>query len=70
MADSDYLRENGYSFLVEGDIPSDWGDDGVLQEQLIFDSFQEAKEWSLANNGQAFTRNPLGSGFVPKYREK
>jgi len=32
LADSDYLRENGYSFLVEGDIPSDWGDDGVLQE--------------------------------------
>ncbi|MBO2606399.1 hypothetical protein [Shewanella algae] len=67
-SDSDYLRENGYGFLVEGDIPSSWGDDdsSSIKKDLVFDNFQEAKEWSLANNGQAFTRNPVGSGFVPK----
>ena len=29
MADSDYFRENGYGFLVNGedDVPSDWGAD-------------------------------------------
>lgn len=70
-SDSDYLRENGYGFLVEGDIPSGWGDDDSSSRKtsLVFDNFQEAKEWSLANDGQAFTRNPVGSGFVPKNRK-
>ncbi|MEZ8942502.1 MULTISPECIES: hypothetical protein [unclassified Vibrio] len=42
-SDSDYLAENGYSFLVDGNIPKGWGE-GVSQkspsithEKVIFD---------------------------------
>lgn len=68
-ADSDYLSENGYGFLVEGDIPSGWGFDEPQEEkESIFGTFQEAKNWSLKNNGGAFTRNPNGSGYISKER--
>ena len=38
-------------------------------ENLYFSSFQEAKQWAMANVGQAFTRSPDGSGFIPKAKE-
>lgn len=69
-SDSDYLREHGYGFLVEGDIPSNWGDDSYEEyedpEPDFFHSFQEAKKWALNNPGRTITRSPDGKGFIIK----
>jgi Leucine-rich repeat (LRR) protein len=66
--DADYLRENGYGNLVDGDIP-DWGDpptgyEEPEKETLHFHSFRQAKAWARRNRGKTIIRNPNGHGFV------
>jgi Leucine-rich repeat (LRR) protein len=70
-SDSDYLREQGYGFLVEGDIPSDWGgnDESESNKSFFpekFDTFNEAKEWAKNNPDESITRSPVGEGFIVK----
>lgn len=38
-------------------------------EGLYFATFQEAVEWAKNNIGKSFTRNPNGSGFIPKSKK-
>lgn len=33
---------------------------------LHFESFEDAKNWSIKNGGAVFTRSPWGNGFIPK----
>ena len=66
-SDSDYLNENGYGFLVEGDIPSNWGsDNSSSKEPDYFETFSEALGWAKNNPGKAITRSHDGSGYIIK----
>lgn len=62
-SDCDYLREKG--FPLDGNIPNEfWGRE--VEKELVFHTFEEAKKWSMENDGKAFTRNPNNNGFIPK----
>lgn len=65
-SDADYLMENGWGFIVEGDFPSDWGqevnstppdfceidDQLFMRGQPLFETFEEAKVWAKAMPGR------------------
>jgi hypothetical protein len=38
----------------------------IHKEAIFFSTLYEAKQWSLKNNGKAFTRSPCYEGFTPK----
>ena len=63
-SDSDYLRENGYDFLVKGEVPSSWDverDDCVnTSETTHFKTFHEANNWAKNNPGKSFIRAQIG----------
>jgi hypothetical protein len=67
-ADSDWQRENGMAYWEGGEynFPSSWDRDAKVSEVEIFDTFEEAKTWSLANGGKPFVRSSNGHGFIPK----
>jgi len=72
-ADSDYQREHGLDYWQGGEynFPRGWEDDGKEDEkELVFNTFSEAKAWSIGNGGTGFTRNSNGHGFVPIIKGK
>lgn len=72
-SDWDYINEHMGGHDEDG-LPNFMNEPGFSDEHhqspqitsLKFNSFEEAKNWSLNNKGKAFTRSPDGNGFVPK----
>lgn len=68
MGDADWMMENGYGSMLEGEFPDGWGEEN-RDSHLEFDTYEEAKKWSQDHDGEAFIRNKNGTGYVPKIRK-
>lgn len=70
-SDYDYINEHMGGHDEDG-LPNfmsapGFGDDSPrVSKRIHFKTFNEAKEWSKTNDGKAFTRDPNGTGFIPK----
>ena len=72
MVGSSDFEKGLYHFGGEdggANLPSDWGMDDDPDE-IYFSTYEEARQWAMSNVGQAFTRSPDGSGFIPKVKER